>query len=379
MTDPSGLWPSNERRPHHNPSKTFENFRAGREMSDDDEGYLGAAQTNAQRSIALPPISSLLPDPAEARTSLSYAARHAGTPSSSPKPRDDHERCRGGHPTTSFHFVRRDDPYSPPSNALLASNLLLSSPRTLAPFKRSATDTPDHFASSEFPQSIRLRSMSPSDMSAVSQLQQRSQAAPSNLPPSRKLAENSRRSGSASEDEDELMDDAPGASRIRESSRDLSQGPSFVHQAPILTPSSSSSSTASGSNQPGRPWNPESSGSVTDAQLYASTSQRLAKQSPKPTYSSNSPYSYRQDILSTPKPLDADQAAFKRLQNTIAARKSRERKIQHVNQLEQRVEELKKERDALQERSSRLEERVTIMEEIIYPGRETRRIDTVIR
>lgn len=72
-------------------------------------------------------------------------------------------------------------------------------------------------------------------------------------------------------------------------------------------------------------------------------------------------------------------AILKRRQNTIAARKSRERKSQYLNRLEDQVEQLTKERDSLKETVTRLEERVIIMGEMMYPDRENLRADLTRR
>ena len=61
----------------------------------------------------------------------------------------------------------------------------------------------------------------------------------------------------------------------------------------------------------------------------------------------------------------ADLAAEKRRQNTIAARRSRQRKLQYVRDLELRVQSLASERDALAARIEKLEERNEIFRELL--------------
>ncbi|KAF8305197.1 hypothetical protein DL93DRAFT_2033401, partial [Clavulina sp. PMI_390] len=55
----------------------------------------------------------------------------------------------------------------------------------------------------------------------------------------------------------------------------------------------------------------------------------------------------------------------KRRQNTIAARRSRQRKLEHVRALEGQVDVLTRERDDLRARVSQLEDRVAFLKEIV--------------
>ncbi|KAF9504311.1 hypothetical protein BS47DRAFT_1249877, partial [Hydnum rufescens UP504] len=55
----------------------------------------------------------------------------------------------------------------------------------------------------------------------------------------------------------------------------------------------------------------------------------------------------------------------KRRQNTIAARRSRQRKLQYVRDLESRVQSLAAERDALITKIEKLEERNEIFKELL--------------
>lgn len=73
------------------------------------------------------------------------------------------------------------------------------------------------------------------------------------------------------------------------------------------------------------------------------------------------------------------QAAAKRRQNTIAARKSRERKTRYVNELEDQVEGLSRERDVLKAAVASLEERVVLMSEVLYPDRQNPRMEAARR
>lgn len=63
-----------------------------------------------------------------------------------------------------------------------------------------------------------------------------------------------------------------------------------------------------------------------------------------------------------------DPLALKRRQNTIAARRSRQRKLEHVRSLEDQVSGLTRERDELRSRVARLEDRVTFLKEIVAGG-----------
>lgn len=63
-----------------------------------------------------------------------------------------------------------------------------------------------------------------------------------------------------------------------------------------------------------------------------------------------------------------DPLALKRRQNTIAARRSRQRKLEHVRALEDQVSGLTRERDELRSRVARLEDRVTFLKEIVAGG-----------
>lgn len=60
-----------------------------------------------------------------------------------------------------------------------------------------------------------------------------------------------------------------------------------------------------------------------------------------------------------------DPVALKRRQNTIAARRSRQRKLEHVRSLEKQVDGLTRERDELRSRVARLEDRVAFLKEIV--------------
>lgn len=77
----------------------------------------------------------------------------------------------------------------------------------------------------------------------------------------------------------------------------------------------------------------------------------------------------------SPDPLDSpgneDPLALKRRQNTIAARRSRQRKLEHVRSLEKQVEGLTRERDELKGRVARLEDRVSFLKEIVAGGGST--------
>ncbi len=61
--------------------------------------------------------------------------------------------------------------------------------------------------------------------------------------------------------------------------------------------------------------------------------------------------------------------ARKRRQNTIAARRSRQRKLDYVRSLETQVAELEKERDELKARSEKAEEKVQWLKEMLMDGR----------
>ena len=61
--------------------------------------------------------------------------------------------------------------------------------------------------------------------------------------------------------------------------------------------------------------------------------------------------------------------ARKRRQNTIAARRSRQRKLEYVRTLEIQVAELEKERDELKARSEKAEEKVQWLKEMLMDGR----------
>src|SRR5258708_26896801 len=63
-------------------------------------------------------------------------------------------------------------------------------------------------------------------------------------------------------------------------------------------------------------------------------------------------------------------AARKRRQNTIAARRSRQRKLEYVRTLEMKVEDLEKERDELRTRCGKAEEKVQWLREMIVAGRD---------
>jgi hypothetical protein len=63
--------------------------------------------------------------------------------------------------------------------------------------------------------------------------------------------------------------------------------------------------------------------------------------------------------------LTEDPVALKRRQNTIAARRSRQRKLEHVRSLEKQVDGLTRERDELRSRVARLEDRVAFLKEIV--------------
>jgi len=66
--------------------------------------------------------------------------------------------------------------------------------------------------------------------------------------------------------------------------------------------------------------------------------------------------------------LTEDPLALKRRQNTIAARRSRQRKLEHVRSLEKQVDNLTRERDELRSRVARLEDRVAFLKEIVAGG-----------
>ncbi|KAF9504314.1 hypothetical protein BS47DRAFT_1355370 [Hydnum rufescens UP504] len=67
--------------------------------------------------------------------------------------------------------------------------------------------------------------------------------------------------------------------------------------------------------------------------------------------------------------VEEDPAAAKRRQNTVAARRSRQRKLEHVRNLESKVQELTGERDELKVKCSRLEDRVAFLKEMIVNGK----------
>jgi len=66
---------------------------------------------------------------------------------------------------------------------------------------------------------------------------------------------------------------------------------------------------------------------------------------------------------------EEDPAAAKRRQNTVAARRSRQRKLEHVRTLEAKVQALTGERDELKVKCSRLEDRVAFLKEMIVNGK----------
>ncbi len=67
-----------------------------------------------------------------------------------------------------------------------------------------------------------------------------------------------------------------------------------------------------------------------------------------------------------------DPIALKRRQNTVAARRTRQRKLEHVRSLEAEVVALRGERDALKERCGVLEERVGFLKGMVVGGQQQR-------
>lgn len=108
---------------------------------------------------------------------------------------------------------------------------------------------------------------------------------------------------------------------------------------------------------------------IANATVSHSSTSHLSRRAPPPRINSQS--SMMATELS-PEPMNSpspeDPLAVKRRQNTIAARRSRQRKLEHVRSLEKQVEMLTKERDDLKSRVNRLEDRVGFLKEIVGGG-----------
>lgn len=88
-------------------------------------------------------------------------------------------------------------------------------------------------------------------------------------------------------------------------------------------------------------------------------------------HSSQSPTSSDPALDPTsPENANLDPLALKRRQNTVAARRSRQRKLEHVRALEAEVVQLRGERDALRERCGVLEERVGFLRGMVVGSKD---------
>lgn len=120
--------------------------------------------------------------------------------------------------------------------------------------------------------------------------------------------------------------------------------------------------------------NAEYGGGPTSAAPSGSQPKHPARSSYAPTHSrdhyASQPAGDQSDsaLSLDPSTLNDDPISLKRRQNTIAARRSRQRKLEHVRSLERQVEDLTGERDELRTRVARLEDRVAFLKEIVAGG-----------